>query len=336
MSQTKLQNNKRHVIIIFSKDRPDRLKKTLPNLRTTPYDVYLIDDSASLENQITIRRFCNEFCIKYHGTIEQEKVIKQLNANLLKKFVGRLGKKEWSLGHNRNYALIYGLLLGARKIIFMDDDVIVKPLLLEQVFKALSKIPFVGVQITLMSDHSVVGHIYREGGDILPQYVSGTFLGIDLKKVKHYFLNTYNEDWIWLFLENNGMKVPKISSVKQLKYDPFKNWESKIYFQEMGEILWDGLFYHSSPIMKSNLISSDYWDDILKIRMQEISSIANFNLPDHLKIAVNAIQKSLFGLHKTLSPDIFANQFKSYFELLDDWQSLLISLRGSIIANKEE
>jgi hypothetical protein len=104
----------------------------------------------------------------------------------------------------------------------------------------------------------------------------------------------------------------------------------------MGEILWDGLFYHLSPIMKSNIISSDYWNNVLKIRMQEISSIANFNLLDNLKITANAIQKSLFYFHGTLSPDVFANQFKNYFELLDDWRSLLISLRRSIIANKEE
>lgn len=333
--KAQFSNDEQQVILVFSKDRPDRLQRTLPNLRTTTYTVYLIDDSVSSKNQTTIRRLCTEFGIEYHGIIEQEKVIEQLNPNVLKKFVRHLGQKAWSLGYNRNYAVLYGLLLGVRKIILMDDDVLVEPPLLGKVFRALSSIPFVGVEITLMADHSIVGHIYRAGGDILPQYVSGTFLGIDLEKVRHYFINVYNEDWIWLFLENNGEKVAKIGSVKQLKYDPFRGWKSRIYFQEIGEILWDGLCYHSPPFKISNLTKSDYWNNILTIRLRELNSMANLEFPDDFRNTADAIRKRLFCFHRWLSPETFANEFRSYFDLLDDWRTLLKSLRSNRIALKK-
>lgn len=333
--QNEFRNDERHVILVFSKDRPDRLQRTLPNLGATPYNVCLIDDSASSENQVTIRRLCNQYHIIYHGIIEQEKMIEQLNPDLRKKFVCNLGQKGWSLGYNRNYALLYGLFSGARKIILMDDDVLIEPPLLEKIFRALSSIPFVGVEIRLMPDDSIVGHIYRAGGDILPQYVSGTFLGIDLEKVRHYFLNVYNEDWIWLFLENNGGEVTKIGSVKQLKYDPFRDWESRIYFQEIGEILWNGLCYHPPPIKISNLIRPDYWNSILRIRMQELNSTVNLELPDDLNMTADAIRKKLSYFHRTLLPEIFANEFRNYFDLLDDWWSLLMSLGRDRMALKK-
>lgn len=329
MSQTEPVESDSGLIIVFAKDRLDRLHKTLPYLSRIPYNAHLIDDSTSPSTQTAIRRLCNEFCIKYHGLAEQDNVFKQFDEVALKKFVTRLSKNEWSLGCNRNYAVVYGLYLGARKVIFMDDDVIVDTKLLRTIFEGLSRVPFLGVQITGMPDHSIVGHIYRAGAHTLPQYVSGTFLGIDLQKVTHYFLNIYNEDWIWLFLENNGKMVDKIGSVKQLTYDPFKGWISKIYFQEFGEILWDGLYYHSPPIRESTLIREDYWQDVLKIRMRELTSIATLQLPDDLKPTAIAIQNSLFEFHRTLPPNIFSNQFKRYFERLGDWRSLLASLSDS-------
>lgn len=328
MSKPNFTFSEKRIITIFSNDRPDRVHKILPHLETMLYEVHLIDDSASKENQIAIRMLCNNFNVNYHGVVEQQRVIEEINSPLIQKFVTRLGKKEWSLGYNRNYAIIYGLFLGIEKIIFMDDDVIVKPQLLESVFDTLSKVPFVGTKITLMPDDSVIGHIYRAGGKLLPQYVSGTFLGINLQSVRHYFLNIYNEDWIWLFLENNGKNVNTISFVKQLRYDPFKDWKSKIFFQEFGEIVWDGLFYSPTANRKSKLVQPTYWENALKIRMQELEYTSNLNLPDHLKSTADAILKNLFEFHLRIVPDIFARKFQSYFQLLDDWQSLLTCLRS--------
>lgn len=332
MGCSELVDNQNCLVALFSKDRPDRLLKTLPHLKNIPYNVVLIDDSSSIDNRVAIRKLCHEFNLKYHGITEQHECIRQIEAATLGKFITRLGDKAWSLGYNRNYSIIFGLFSGARKLIFMDDDVLVNPELFGTVFEALSKQPFVGVEITLMPDHSVLGHLYRAGGELLPQYVSGTFLGVDLERVSHYFLNIYNEDWIWLFLQNDGKPIPKIGTVKQLQYGPFENWESKILFQEYGEILWNGLHYSTVPLKRDSLLTPGFWDNILDIRRKEIKSVDSLALPDHLKATAKVIQKTLFDFHRTLSSKGFAQTFQHYFELLDKWRSLLSNAKSRKIA----
>ncbi len=326
MSFKKIRVNS-YLIMVFSKDRPDRLERTLPYLKGTRHKVVLIDDSSKPDNQVAVRRLCRLCNFEYHGRAEQEKLVQKVNVTLLDNFISPLGQNIWSLGYNRNYAIICGLLLGSSKMILMDDDVIVDHELLDTVFRSLSCYPFVGVEITLMPDHSVVGHLYRIAGKLLPQYVSGTLLGINLNRVTHYFLNIYNEDWIWLFLENNGEMVPKVGSVKQLKYKPFEEWESKIVFQEFGEIVWDGLYYSTSPIKREDLESFAFWTKALRMRKQEIRLLDKLAIPTNLKSTATSIQRRIFDLHRELLPKPFVETFKKYFEFLDDWQFLLSVLR---------
>lgn len=309
-------------ILVFSKDRPDRLMKTMPSLIKVAYPIHLIDDSVSIENREEIRNLCKQFSIKYHGRQEQKIVIDSLNVTYAQKFIGRLGNNKWNLGRNRNYGIIYSILSGYKKVIFMDDDVVCNNETIDNVFIKLSECSFVGATIFGMPDHSIVGHIYRACGSLLPQYVSSTFIGIDLYKVKQYFINKYNEDWIWLFLENYGQDVPKIGSVTQLTFDPFVNWKSKIEFQEFGEILWNGLHYNK-PFNINKLTNADHWGNILQVRKEEINRISTFSLPYNLKNNIFSIKAYLLKKHKDYSGKSFAKIFEYYFSELENWRRIV-------------
>lgn len=316
-----------HCLIVFSKDRPDRLLQTLSYLNGLSYPIYLIDDSMESINREVICKLCNDLNIKYHGQYEQKEIINSIGSMSITDFTGVLGQQKWNLGLNRNYAIIYSLFLGYDKVIFMDDDVICDHRIIDDIITNLEIYPFVGSEITNMPDHSIIGHIYRACGNLLPQYVSGTFLGIDLSKIAHYFLNEYNEDWIWLFLENNGQYIHKIGQVKQLKFNPLQDWKSKILFQEVGEILWDGLYYFQPP-KRSDLITTDFWVDVLEIRKKEIKEISSFILPDQISSMAIAMQDYVLQFHKNLLPSFFAGIFYNYFNKVEEWQYVVSSVKN--------
>src|ERR1051326_8970726 len=129
----------------------------------------------------------------------------------------------------------------------MDDDVLVRSSAnVQAIFQQLEDSRFAAANIELMPDNSIVGHIYQQAGIIHARYASGTFLGIRLHEITHFFLNKYNEDWIWLSLENSGREVPHPVAVDQMRFNPFYDLDERVTFQEEGEILWDGVSNLSS------------------------------------------------------------------------------------------
>ncbi len=324
----KVNDSNKHLVFIFSKDRPDRLNTTLPKVQSTIYPVILLDDSCVTANKIQIREACNKFNIHYHGVAEQKQLIEKINIPYVDCFISQLGKSGWSLGYNRNYALIYGSLLGAEKILFMDDDIVVEnPKQIEDVFKNLNEYQFIGTKISLMPDDSILGHIYSTGGESLPRYTSGGFLGINTKNIRHYFLNTYNEDCIWLFLENHGAYIKTIGSVTQLVFDPFLDWRAKLIFQEFGEVLWTGILHSLPTLHKQALLDSNFWEQVFEIRVNEIKHISKLSLNNSFKGMAFQIRDMLLAYHQILSSNEFTEQFKNYFEHLDRWRSILHLLK---------
>lgn len=318
------------IVVIFSKNRPDRLQRILPSLPTKDHPFVLIDDSTNKEIQTSIRSLCHSFSIEYHGIEEQKGILDSLHIPELHTFTTPLGQKQWSLGYNRNYALLYGLYMRMTHIIFMDDDIILpSSKFLNDIFRALSKERLISATIAGMPDDSIVGHIYREAGRILHNYTSGTFLGINLDSINHYFMNIYNEDWIWLMLENNSKPVETMGCVCQLPYDPLEDWENKIIFQEHGEILMEGVL-HSNLIgnCRDKLEDSAFWSSVINKRYNDVTWIPSLALPLELKITADTIAEKLAILHKTISPKEYSERFRQYFLHMPQWKKFCNILRS--------
>ena len=312
------------MIVVFSKDRPDRLAKTLPPIAQMSYRVLLLDDSLSEENRISIKHLCSELDVEYHGSAEQDRVLSILPSRASKAFIGRLGTKHWSLGYNRNYAFIYSLLNSISKIILLDDDIrFYKPSDAGLLFTGLENNSFVGANITGMPDNSIVGYLFDAARVERSSYTSGSCLAVRTVDVRHHFLNDYNEDWIWLLLEMNGNTVPQVVSVEQLLYDPFSEIERRPIFQEFGEILWEGLFLAHKQGSPNLVLNLDFWREVLMTRVADISSLTALNLKEPLHSHACSISGRLLKYLDSLRPSLFVDHLMEYNSKLLLWRELV-------------
>jgi hypothetical protein len=185
-----------------------------------------------------------------------------------------LGNTEWNLGYARNFALLYAKASRYHKTLFMDDDIKVSSLhVIEILFKALKDYKFTGSYIAGLIDDSILGHI-ATGLDIQNErMISGGFMAFNPNNISDYFLNVYNEDWIWLFLQLRKEKYLQTQDVFQEPTNPFIEYKRKIIFQEFGEIILDGIldFYQTGSY--EGLTKLTFWERILLEREQYLNGL---------------------------------------------------------------
>lgn len=321
--------------IVFTKDRPDRVEKTIPQWKNSFFPVIVLDDSADKKNREFNENYAKQFGLIYHGTEEQNKIkikYSDLNLNL---FTNKLGKQYWNLGFNRNYAILLTIIYGEKNVIFSDDDVILDNEIIKECENSLREKPFFGTNINLMPDHSIIGHLYDKIGEIIqPQYTSGTFIGIDISKTEFPFLNIYNEDWIWLCMENKGKKVEKHLEIQQLLYDPFKNWTEKVCFQENGEIFWEGIYNAFSNDCTFLLNSKEYWDEIIDNRIKRIEYlIGRFKQITDIQYNYNEIISYTLIYLKKQKNSKYVDTYNSFSKTVNIWKDLKNELQKRCITS---
>lgn len=224
-----------------------------------------------------------------------------------------LGSEEWNLGYARNFALLYSKSINADAVLFMDDDIEIKNLkLLDDLFNSLNKYKICGANISGLIDDSILGHIATDLKIYNPRMLSGGCMAFKPKGIENYFLNNYNEDWIWLCLESENQEYKQTGDVFQNKADPFTNFQKRVLFQEFGEIIIDGIF----DILKTHdfeiLSKKSFWQKILVEREEYLNLLIinaqNQDKPRYYEI-VNYVRQSL-GIFNSTS---FASLFKKYF-----------------------
>src|ERR1035437_8572337 len=235
----------KEAIFIFTKDRPETLNKTLDSIQHVQYTKFVIDDSVKPENLKSVSQICNEYpnCI-YLGKMEFNQFTSSQGIDFPKfDFLLReVGSMEWNLGYARNFALLYSKYLGLEKVLFTDDDIQVPYLkLIEELFQSINNYQFVGANILGLVDDSALGHIATDLGINNERMLSGGFMVFNPNKIEHFFLNNYNEDWIWLFLQLKEKEYLQTGEVFQELTNPLTSYKTKVIFQEFGEIALDGI-----------------------------------------------------------------------------------------------
>lgn len=306
-------------IFIFTKDRPDSLKRTLNSLKEEKIKTYVIDDSFLLSNQLENLVVTNSHHnIEYYGKNEFKEYLETSNIVLSDSNfqIQELGNQNWNLGNARNSALILAKFNGIENTLFMDDDIkFNSPTLISESFKLLENYLFVGAKISGMPDDSIIGHISREldAEEDFERMLSGGFLAFNAKKVDMPFTNTYNEDWIWMFLQLNENQHLEFGEVFQAKFDPFSNYKSKILFQEFGEIVIDGFLQVKGNDYFNFLIDNLFWTDIINERKKYLKKLINISKQNN-KEAFTDILTWLESNMLKFDGFIFANYFTEYFD----------------------
>lgn len=305
----------KQAIFIFTKDRPDLLSNTLKTLENIQMPVYLIDDSNDTEYCETNKRLLSENQF-YLGQNEfnQFLIANMINADKYSFVLRTPGTKSWNLGFMRNFGLIYSKYQKFDRVLFMDDDINVPNLdIIHSTLQNLDRYKLCGVEITGLVDDSIAGHI-ATGLDVHNiRTLSGGFMAFRPNESDNYFLNCYNEDWIWIFMESQQHEEYMEGAVLQELSDPMRNWENKIQFQEFGEIALDGLIeIRENHDKEETLQDIHFWEKILAERQMYILELyrlthARSNNCSHSEILQYLINNQVFNAES------FKNLFADYY-----------------------
>ena len=328
----------KNAIIVFTKDRPEVLSKTLLSLKRVGCHVIVLDDSSRVRNREVNRKgIRNSQFIIYHGRAEQKDLIDILcvKNSVLSPFINKLGDKKWNLGYARNYAILLAKCLGLKKVLFMDDDITIpNPKLPAQIFEKLDKYNFVGSKVVGMLDDSVSGHIVRKLNLEPEEYYSGGFIAFRVEDVKEYFINQYNEDWIWMYLHNFSLNFHHFGEVKQQPFDPFTNGNAKVIAQEFGELMVDGV-KESFIVKKIDLLSNlTFWEKIVKEKQDYYRDLSNKCLKKGFADLQSVID-SAAKYSATIKPSALFTIFNRYFEQKKLWISILSKIESVPMEEKK-
>ena len=251
-------------IFIFTKNRVELLRRSCDSISPCNHSIYIIDDSANDEAKNANQMFCFERNAHYFGIKEQAQLISDLKRRNIDTefFLKVLGDGEWNLGFARNHALILSAFNKFNKVLFLDDDVkIESESRVNKIFSLLQDYEFVGSKIIGMPDDSIVGHVATRLGHNDRRMHSGGCLAFRTDVIDNFFLNLYNEDWIWLYLQSLSFRQIEFGEAIHAVFDPYQNFENKILFQEIGEATIDGL-EDAVSLGDLNLIKHEnYWKE---------------------------------------------------------------------------
>lgn len=312
-------------IIIFTKNRPQKLSKTLPQIVNVDLPVIVLDDSGDSKSKQVVKSISKRSeNIHYHGKIEQWMILQKFeNTNAFGLFIKPLGSDGWTLGYARNYAIILAKIFGFEQVLFMDDDIIIEDVsLIFRMFDMLNNADFISAEIKGIPDLSVVDFIMQKVGLEPYRFMSGGFLAFNLNSISEYFFNYYNEDWIWLFLHKPKAKLVKYGEVHQLSYDPFKNAVEKALQQEFGEILVEGVMKAETNNEFTLLKNNAFWQKILKRRENDLREIKEMCKNNNFEIGFD-VCSVLLEYHRNISSNNFVNVFKQYLNKKTFWLNLI-------------
>ncbi|MCJ7508162.1 MAG: glycosyltransferase [candidate division Zixibacteria bacterium] len=317
-------------IVLVTKDRPAKLLKTIQHLNVSEMNVIILDDSTSqiTKDMVLAQTFKNKRLI-YHGTNEQNKLLKKLKPLNLNTFLKPLGSRGWNLGFARNYALILSKALRCDKLLFMDDDIIIQDMTIKKtMLMKLDYCDFVGAKLIGMPDDSVTGHLMRACGGQYYEFLSGGFLAINVHAVTEYFFNCYNEDQIWFFLHHPSTKFERFGEVEHQQYNPFRNASATALSQEFGEILDDGAEEAFNRRDSNLLISPDFWEEMCNIRINYLNQLPELSIGKEIEYTAQNVYKALMNYHSKISYNTFVDLFLRYFKHREKWRDALNSLEA--------
>lgn len=174
----------------------------------------------------------------------------------------------------RNLALSIGYMAGWTNVLLMDDDV--TDLGADEVAAAaslLDRFDAVGLENTGYADNSVVCHANRDTLGTQDSFVGAGGLLINLRRVRSFFPDIYNEDWLFLLGRRRLVPVAMSGTCRQRTFDPYAD-PDRARQEEFGDCLAEGLFSLLDNGRAIGWAHRWYWRRFLRRRGQLIDRIA--------------------------------------------------------------
>lgn len=224
-------------------------------------------------------------------------------------------ERDSDLSVKRNVGLLLARLQGWNKIMFLDDDVIVKHADLARLSVQLDRHQTAGLVCYSFPDNSVVCHANRLRGARQDVFVTGAALGVHC--ADHplpFFPDIYNEDWFFFYEAAARRSLPKVGTARQREYRPFDD-PGRARREEFGDLLAEGLYAHISAGDDLGTATRDYWQDFLGARGELLESIQ----ADLSDIETNEAVQAL-GSIRAASDQLARITPEHCVEFLDAWQ----------------
>jgi hypothetical protein len=170
----------------------------------------------------------------------------------------------------RNVGLAIARMTGMRRILFLDDDMLIPDATdLLSAAGLLDRYDAVGLRLAGFPDNSVVCHANRQTGGSQDMFVGGGALLVAADRIQSFFPDIYNEDWFLLLDQFKLRPVTETGRAIQRPYDPFASVD-RAKAEEFGDVLAEGIF---ALLDEGRLIAeadAGYWESFIEQRRRLI------------------------------------------------------------------
>jgi hypothetical protein len=227
----------------------------------------------------------------------------------------------------RNLGLLVALLADWKKIMFLDDDIILPE---PSAVAAVDGFPVVGLANAGMPDSSVVCHALREVGAEQDVFIGGGALVVGECAFSSFFPNIYNEDWFFL-LDGLRMRPSAITGTAfQYPYDPYSD-PRRARGEELGDTLAEGVYALLDDGRGLWDADETYWAEFLIARRQligaTIARVEETAIEPAQRARMAAALKASIGRSHLIRPSLCADYLKAWQTDCLRWQRHTRALR---------
>ena len=232
------------------------------------------------------------------------------------------------LSAKRNMGVLLSLMLGWRRVLFLDDDITeLDPDDMRRASGLLDTHSAVGLQVGGFPDHSVVCHAYRQAGGRQQAFIGGGALAIHLERCNSFFPDIYNDDWFFLLGDKGIQPVAVTGQVRQYRYDPFRN-PSRARAQELGDVLAEGIYWLLDQGRAIADADRAHWTRFLDKRRHFILRVLrmvkeNDTIGQAERERRIAALKGSLGRLARITPDLCEHYLRAWAADRESWQRFL-------------
>jgi hypothetical protein len=228
----------------------------------------------------------------------------------------------------RNLGLLLARSQGWRRVLFLDDDILVPSA--HDVGRAacmLDDFEVVGLRLGGFPDNSVVCHANRQMGRRQDTFVGAGALLVNIDAVTSFFPSIYNEDWLFL-LDQRGLRrlmATRRVTANQQPYDPFADPE-RASQEEFGDVLAEGIFALLDVHRPIADATESYWRLFIQDRRNLILDLQRHALrrpeSDRRRHMLASLEAAVNSLNK-ITPEFCVVYLRAWHDDLNRWQERL-------------
>jgi hypothetical protein len=238
---------------------------------------------------------------------------------------GTIFERRTDVSTKRNLGLLLSHMLRWKRVVFLDDDILVpNPADLSRAVSLLDIHSAVGLNIGGFPDNSMVCHAFREAGGRQRTFIGGGALAVDVKRNRSFFPNVYNEDWF--FVLDAGKRLQPVATVGRVLQDPYDPYlPERARAEELGDVLAEGTFW----LLDQDRSASDgdiaYWRDFLTKRKRFIRHVLEMVdgttaiEPEEREKRIEALNAALGRLAR-IKPELCVDYHKALVIDQERWQ----------------